>query len=182
MKILSFNCQGMANPLKKLSLQRLFDLHILNILLLQETLRENVTVVNTLESLLLSWSFTAVDAQGRSGGLATSWKQRNCKLKNAWGFSSSIDLTIFSTDLGRSLTVINIYGPHQDMQIYWNSLTECEWFKKKDFILAGDLNFSLGTSEDWGPRAAPDPLNNYFLNYLDQWGLVDVEPQKISPT
>jgi hypothetical protein len=79
--------------------------------------------------------------------------------------------------LGCKLTILNIYGPHQDRQTYWNSLAECDWFKAKDFLLGGDLNFSLGASEVWGPRAAPDPLNQFFLNFLDQQGLVDLEPQ-----
>jgi len=78
--------------------------------------------------------------------------------------------------------VINIYEPHRDRQLYWNSITDDDWLKQKDFILGGDLNFSLGVPEVWGPRAAPNPLNDFFLNYLEQWGLVDVEPQKFSPT
>jgi hypothetical protein len=84
--------------------------------------------------------------------------------------------------LGRNLTSHKHLWPHQDRQLYWNSLTDCDWFKRKYFILGGDLNFSLGASEVWGPRAAPDPLKNYFLKFLDQWGLVDVEPQKLTPT
>jgi hypothetical protein len=139
-------------------------------------------VVKSLETLLPGWSFAAVDARGRSGGLATGWRKRSCKVESVWGFVSGIGLIISSTDLGRNLTIINIYGPHQDHQIYWNSLAECDWFQGKDFLLGGDLNFSLGASEVWGPRAAPDPLNNFFLNFLEQEGLMDVEPQKLSPT
>jgi exonuclease III len=182
MRILSFNCRGLANPSKKSSLRRLVEQSSPEVILLQETLGDSVSVVKALETLFPGWMFAAVDARGRSGGLATGWKKRNCKLESVWGFVSGIGLTLFSTDLGRNLTVINIYGPHQDRQIYWNSLAECEWFKDKDFLLGGDLNFSLGASEVWGPRAAQDPLNNFFLNYLDQVGLVDVEPQKLTPT
>jgi hypothetical protein len=107
-------------------------------------------VVKTLETLLPGWMFATVDARGRSGGLATGWKKRNCKLETVWGFTSGIGLTIFSTDLGHNLTIINIYGPHQDRQFYWNSLTECDWFKQKYFILGGDLNFSLGAFRGLG--------------------------------
>jgi exonuclease III len=117
MKVLSFNCRGLANPSKKSSLRRLVEQSSPDVILLQETLGDSVSVVKTLETLLPGWMFAAVDARGRSGGLATGWKKRKCKLENVWGFISGIGLTIYSIDLGHNLTVINIYGPHQDRQI-----------------------------------------------------------------
>jgi hypothetical protein len=112
------------------------------------------------------------------------WPQGGRQEIAIWKVSGvlSICLSLFSTDLGHNLTVINIYGPHHDRHIYWNSLAKCEWFKDNDFLLGRDLNFSPGASEVWGPRVAQYPLNNFFLNYLDQAGLVDVEPQKVTPT
>jgi exonuclease III len=94
MKILSFNCRGLANPAKKSSLRRLIDQTSLEVILLQETLGDSVTVTKSLETLLPGWSFAAVDARGRSGGLATGWKNRSCKLESVWGLASGIGLTI----------------------------------------------------------------------------------------
>jgi len=150
--------------------------------LLQETFGDSVPVVKTLKSLFSGWMFATVDARGRLGGLATGWKKTNCNLEIFWGFASGIGLTILSTDLGRSLTIINVYGPYQDRQRYWNSLAECSWFRGKDLILGGDLNFSLGASKLSGQHDALITLTNLFLNFLDQIGLVDIEPQKLPLT
>jgi hypothetical protein len=182
MKILSFNCHGLVNPTNKSSLRRLIDQTSPKVILLQETLGASVTVTKSLENLLPGWSFAVMDARARSGGLATGWKNESCKLENVWGLALGIGLTILSLELGHKLTILNIYGPHQDRQNYWNSLANCDWFKAKDFLLGGDLKFFLGASEFWGPRGTPDPLNHFFLNFLDQQGLVDLEPQKLSPT
>jgi exonuclease III len=73
MKILSFNCRGLANPVKKSSLKKLVEVVSLDVIFLQETLGINESVVASLESLMSGWSFVAVDANGCSGGLATGW-------------------------------------------------------------------------------------------------------------
>jgi hypothetical protein len=138
-------------------------------------------VVAALESLLPGWSFVAVDAKGRSGGLATGWLLKKCNCEQVWGFESGIGLNVFSADLGRSLTLVNIYGPYSDRQRYWESLAKCSWFSAKEVIIGGDFNFSLGAAEVWGPRTNPDPLTNYFINFLDQYGLLDIEPIKLKP-
>jgi exonuclease III len=125
MKILSFNYQGLANPTKKSSLKRLVDVVSSDVIFLQETLGISESVLATLESLMPSWSFVAVDAKGRSGFLATGWSLKKCNCERVWGFESGIDLNVFSVELGRSLTLVNIYGPYSDRQRYWESLAKC---------------------------------------------------------
>lgn len=36
----------------------------------------------------------------------------------------------------------------------------------KSLITRGDLNFSFGVVEPWGPRARADNLSDYFTNIL----------------
>jgi len=55
MKVTSFNCRGLVSPSNHLSLQRLLDLSHPNVVLLQETLREEEVVVQTLEMTLKGW-------------------------------------------------------------------------------------------------------------------------------
>jgi hypothetical protein len=62
MKILPFICWGLANTNKKSSLGILVEKCSLDVILLQETLGDNLAIVKILESLLLGWMFTAVDA------------------------------------------------------------------------------------------------------------------------
>jgi len=118
MTILSFNCCGLANPSKKLSLQRLVDLNSPDAILLQETLGVSETMVKDLESLFPGWMFAAVDARGHSGGLATRWLKNTCNFEIFWGFESGIGPTFFSSWMWRNVTIINVYGPYQDRQRY----------------------------------------------------------------
>ena len=49
-------------------------------------------------------------------------------------------------------------------------------------IIGGDLNFSLGQAEIWGPNACPDFLTEYFSHRLIERNWLDIEPVKIKPT
>jgi exonuclease III len=165
MKIFSYNCRGLASPKKKSSLKRLVVITNPYVLFLQETLGVSEQVVSTLESLLPGWSFAVVDAKGCSRGLATGWRLKSCKCDRIWGFESGLGLNMFSAELGRPLLLINIYGPYSDRKRYWDSLDLSSWLTDRDVIVGGDLNFSLGATEVWGPRATPDPLTDYFTHF-----------------
>jgi exonuclease III len=182
MKILSFNCRGLASPAKKSSLKRLVSVNNLDIIFLQETLGVSEVVVNSLEALLPGWSFVAVDAKGCSGGLATGWRLKSYRCDSVWGFDSGIGLNLFSEELGHALVLINIYGPYAERKRYWDSLALCPWLSQPGVIVGGDLNFSLGAAEVWGPRSTLDPLTDYFTHYLDSFGLLDLYPVKLQPT
>jgi hypothetical protein len=43
-----------------------------------------------------------------------------------------------------TLKILNVYGPHTDMILFWNSLFNKELLKSENLIIGGDLNFSLG--------------------------------------
>jgi hypothetical protein len=49
-------------------------------------------------------------------------------------------------------------------------------------ILGGDLNFSLGEVESWGPRARPDPLTYFFNHMLRRMKLIDIPPIRLCST
>ena len=52
--------------------------------------------------------------------------------------------------------------------------------KKLDY--RGDLNFTLGAHEFWGPKARNDPLASYFNNLLMDSKLINVDPQPLKLT
>ena len=111
MKIMSFNCRGLANPSKKSSLRHLIGFNRPDVVLLQETLGLNEDVSCILESLLLGWMFVVVDVHGKSGGLALGWNLKSCRCENMLSFYSSIGLELYNAHLGKVLTILNIYGP-----------------------------------------------------------------------
>ena len=70
MKILSFNCWGLAGPQKRSALRRVVEVDRPDIMLLQVTLGAGVEVKAKLESWFGGWSFETLDARCRLGGLA----------------------------------------------------------------------------------------------------------------
>jgi hypothetical protein len=63
------------------------------------------------------------------------WNPKKIKLENSWGFTGGGQgMKIFVEDLGRSFTVLNIYGPTQDRPQFWNALLE-KSFLKDPFLI-----------------------------------------------
>jgi exonuclease III len=62
MKLLSFNCRGLAGPHKKYALHRLVESSHPDILLLQETMGEEATIIPWLRALFKNWDFVGLDA------------------------------------------------------------------------------------------------------------------------
>ena len=83
MKLLSFNCQGLASPPKKSALKRLVTLHQLEVVLLQEMMANEHTTTQSLSTPFLGWAFLGLDACGRSGGLVIGWLSINIKPLNS---------------------------------------------------------------------------------------------------
>jgi exonuclease III len=153
MKLLSFNCRGLASPSKHLSLQRLLELAQPDIVMLQETLGAEALIVPLLERLLKGWSFFGLDASGCVGGLEMGWNQKSIKLESSWGFPSGQGMFVYVAELGKYFTILNIYGPTQDRPQFWNSLLEKSFLKDCFLILGGDLNFSIGAGRILGEES-----------------------------
>jgi hypothetical protein len=82
----------------------------------------------------------------------------------------------FSSKLGAEFTVLNIYGPYSEHVPFWETLLSKYFFEVEALILGGDLNFSLGMDEVWGPRERSDPLAYFFKMHLERKRLIDVPP------
>jgi hypothetical protein len=54
--------------------------------------------------------------------------------------------------------------------------------REENLIIGGDINFSLGEAETWGPSAHPDPQTYFFSHLLATNGLIDIVPTKLIPT
>ena len=163
MKILSFNCRGLAGPGKKSAFIRVFTLEHPDVILLQETLGVGEVIQERLESWIPGWSFVSLDARGRSGGLAVGWKNSRVKLINSWGSEVVLGVEIFSKELGISLSVVNVYGPYNNRVPFWDSLLQIPLVNGDSVVMGGDFNFSLGHNEVWGPHAQVDSLAGYFV-------------------
>ena len=144
MNIMSFNCCGLVNPSKKLSLRCLIEFNHPDVVLLQETLGLNEDVSCILETLLLGWKFVAIYVCGCFGGLVSGWILKSCRCDGMWSFSSGIGLDLYDAHMGKVLTILNVYGPHMNRVPFWNTLSNKTFVSNWEVILGGDLNFSLG--------------------------------------
>ena len=80
------------------------------------------------------------------------------------------------------MDVFNIYGPYLNCIHFWDNLFNNYVLRGDLVIIGGDLNFSLGQTEVWGPNARPDLLTEYFSQRLIERNWLDIEPVKIKPT
>ena len=95
---------------------------------------------------------------------------------------SVLGLNFLAMELGEAFNIFNIYGPYHDNIPFWDSLLGNSLLKGDSVILGGDLNFTLGQSEVWGPHAQTDLLTRYFTQKLEENHLLDIEPIKMKPT
>jgi len=182
MKLMSYNCRGLAGPHKKSAFRRVLTLEHPDVILLQETLGVGDVIKNSLESWLPGWSFLTLDVKGRSGGLAVGWKNSCLKLVDSWGMDSVLCVDLMSADLGFTIKVINVYGPYHNRVPFWDELTGNPLLSGDSLVIGGDLNFSLGQNEVWGPHAHVDSLAGYFVQKLAAKGWLDIDPIKLKPT
>eukprot|EP00253_Pinus_taeda_P035499 PITA_35499 len=182
MKCLSFNCRGLASEPRKLVIRRLFEFDQPDIIFLQETLGPADTIEHCLNSITPRWKFLATDASGRSGGLAIRINPRTIRLDSSWGGKGFLGADIFSADLGRAFRIVNVYGPCQLREPFWNSLFNLSLMNVDHTILGGDLNFSLGFRESWGSMAKVDSITDFMRNALEQADFVDVPMHQPKPT
>jgi hypothetical protein len=85
-------------------------------------------------------------------------------------------------DLGKEITLLNVYGPYMDRVDYWDRFFQMDWIHFGLVVVGGDLNFTLGALEFWGHVAQVDYLSGYFIKKMEEVGLLDVEPTKLTPT
>eukprot|EP00253_Pinus_taeda_P033560 PITA_33560 len=131
-----------------------------------------------LKSLLPGWVFIAMDASSHSGGLAIGFKEGRVKVINHWGMC----MEVLSPDFTFPITLVNIYGPCQGRESFWEELMTKTVMKSPLMIMGGDLNFSIGRAEAWGPSAREDPLSDFFFNLITENNLIDPSPIKLKPT
>eukprot|EP00253_Pinus_taeda_P010718 PITA_10718 len=180
--MLIIQCRGMASASKKLALQRLFEVEPTDIILLQETLGQAEYIIHSLQSLVPRWNFGALDVVGRSGGLAIGFNPRSIRVDASWGGSGFMGIDVFSTELSKTLRIVNVYGPCYQREHFWHHLLNLSLLAPDHIIIGGDLNFSLGFSESWGSSAQVDAITGHMTNLMEQTNFIDVPMHKPLPT
>lgn len=123
-----------------------------------------------------------MDVVGRSGGLAIGYNPRSIRVDASWGGSGFMGIDIFSTELGKNLRIVNVYGPYHQSEHFWQHFLTLSILAFDHIIIRGDLNFSLGFRESWGSSAHVDAISGHMTNLLEQTNFVDVPMHKPLPT
>ena len=111
MKIIPFNYRGLANPDKKLALCRLLHSTPYDVIFLQETLDSAKHITSTLLAICPGWTFQALDARGRSGGVAIATNPHTIRILNQWGGEGFLGIDIYSSELVVAYHLVHIYTP-----------------------------------------------------------------------
>ena len=116
MIIMTLNCRGLASKPKKLAIVRLVGLQSVDILFLQETMGDGVSLASSLELLLHGWTFCSVDAKGKSRGLLLGWRNRVLHFLNSWAMDLGLYVALYSIEFKMELGFFNVYGPYVERE------------------------------------------------------------------
>ena len=113
-------------------------------------------------------------------GLITCWNL-SITLLSCFNIYSSLCIDILCKGLGIVMIVLNLYGPYEGKQDFWDILLATNCFKVQNLIMGGDLNLILNRGDNWGQNARFNRITYYFCHHFDQEGLVDVGPIELRP-
>ena len=118
MKLLTYNCRGLASSPKKIAIKRLLLTNQQDIIFLQETLSDEEVATKMLSTLLPGWAFMDQSPKGKSGELVIGWRSRRIKLINSWAMDYVLGGDFLLEGIGKEFRIINIYGPHTDQNTF----------------------------------------------------------------
>lgn len=177
MKIISWNCQGLGNPLTIQELRALIALERPSIVFLMET-KNKATKVESICKKLQFQNLFLENPMGIAGGLALMWNeevtltvQRSSKhfihvqcIESARNLSMQITFIHASTHLGERIQL-------------WQQLKTLKPHRSNPWICMGDFNEILYVWEKVGKREADNQRIAAFRNMLNELALMDMESQ-----
>jgi hypothetical protein len=106
----------------------------------------------------------------------------NMQILSSSSYHSALSVKLIVKDVGLSFSILNIYGSYDDRIPFWEELANAGAFNDPLTLVGGDLNFTLSHREVWGDNPRVDAHRGFFITFLANHHLVDVEPVKIVPT
>jgi hypothetical protein len=122
-----------------------------------------------------------VSSVGTSGGLLATWDPNKFTLDPTL-CGGGIFMSGISLENQRVINFLNVYGPCYERLLFWDRLVSKGLLATKNLILAGDLNFTTGVDEVWGPTTHLDRHAIYFTDLIKDHMLVDLALELLVPT
>lgn len=121
------------------------------------------------------------DSNGFFGALISLWNPIHFHL-TPFLTSSSIFLEGFSLEWNKPIQVLNVYGPYQDRQSFWERVANDGLLPDEHLVIGGDINLTLSATEVWGGRASLDPLSYFFNELFIASNLTKIQQVVLRPT
>jgi hypothetical protein len=174
MKILAWNCRGLALAPTIRVLRALICSHRPDLLFLSET------KVSSSRYPFLLHGFGFVDMLevplvGSRGGIFLTWKE-GVDLEPVKLDSHSISYLVLSEPLSTPWMFSSVYAPHLILERsdFWIRMSELGNSFGGVWLLMGDFNSVLSSSEKSGGRSVGSPSHLEFLDFVHSNALVDL--------
>ncbi|KAJ1394661.1 Endonuclease/exonuclease/phosphatase superfamily [Sesbania bispinosa] len=175
MKIISWNCRGVAATATVSELRELSSKHRPTIVFLMET-RAKEGKLNRLKRLTKLQHLFCVEPDGLSGGLALFW-DNSVEVEIISSTTNIIHAAITDKDSAHYWETSFVYGnpiPSHRRSL-WNDLAHYHFHRKMPSTLLGDFNEMLHPHEKDGLRPCNSGMMQLFRDFVNHMGLMDLE-------
>jgi exonuclease III len=181
MRLVSWNCRGLGNPMKAEAVKDLLKIEPSDILMIQETKIEGTALLDISKKKWKKSAGRAVSSRGSSGGLATLWTEELFQLTKFHETQHWIFTELMHCPSKLIISLFNLYVPvlYSEKRDCWNTLKDfLEQHSPSNIILAGDLNIVLKPKEKRGGINSRDSMLPMVEDLIQQWNLLDFSPAK----
>jgi exonuclease III len=174
MRLLSWNCRGAGRPPTVRAIKALARKEGPDVLFVSKTKLKSPKV----ERLRLSMGFAesfCVDSFGKTGGLALFWKL-GVELEVVFSNKNCIAALVYSDPPDNPWLMIGVHGPpYLAMRCkFWRLMEEIIDSFSRLWMLIGDINSIVSSSEKRGGISNVGGSSKYFTNFVDHVGAIDL--------
>ncbi|XP_074277192.1 uncharacterized protein LOC141600836 [Silene latifolia] len=173
MKIIFWNCRGIARPSFKPHITYLINAHKPDIFILSETVATNA--IDIVQNLPFD-SSDIVDPIGFSGGIMILWNARDVSVTtvNKGGQLINAVVQVTSTNITFFLTAIYASPKFRLQKLLWDSLIDLADNLSLPWTCLGDFNEVSSASEKFGGRSVILNRVNLFNDTMNMCNLLDL--------
>jgi hypothetical protein len=174
MKILSWNCRGLANTSTISSLRAIIRHNHPDVIFLSETKTAPDIASSILHQLDFSLLVQAPPSQTR-GGLLLAWNS-DVNISSFFVSNDMICVWCFSTMPHVKCMISFVYGPpyQKSASNFWCNLADCGFNSGVPWLCIGDFNAITSSLDKLGGRPVNSSLHNNFSNFLNTMGMIDL--------
>jgi len=175
MKLLSWNCQGLGNPLTIQALKVMVACDKPDFVFLMETKKDKHFVSKIQRKFKFSHSFVK-DPVGLKGGLALFWND-NFEVTLVHSDVQFVDFVALDPRTNSSMHITCLHAPpiYQLRQEFWNTIRVIHAANHLPWLCIGDFNDFLSPWEKMGKRPAITSRMTSFQNVINDCALLELQ-------